>query len=102
MRTELAQVLHRGDIKGKRLDFAIRSMISIVEVDVSPDLRNAKVKFSVHGDRKDKVSATRWLNDQRGGIRHALAQRMDEFKRLPHLSFQHVDVGQARSLHPLT
>tara|TARA_B110001452_G_scaffold186651_1_gene157109 strand:+ start:486 stop:1121 length:636 start_codon:yes stop_codon:yes gene_type:complete len=95
VQSELAQVLHAGDIKGKRLDYAIRSMISIVEVDVSPDLRNAKVKVSVHGDRKDKVSATRWLTDQRGGIRHALAQRMKEFKRLPHLSFQHVDVGQA-------
>lgn len=95
VRNELAQVLHNGDIKGKRLDYAIRSMISIVEVDVSPDLRNAKVKISVHGDRKDKVSAVRWLTDQRGGIRHALAQRMREFKRLPQLNFQHVDVGQA-------
>merc|ERR1712160_34503 len=59
VRTELAQVIHNGDIRGKRLETAIREMISIVDVDVSPDLRNARVKVSILGDRKDKISAVR-------------------------------------------
>ena len=33
----------------------VRQMISLVDIDVSPDLRNARVKFSVLGDRQDKV-----------------------------------------------
>jgi ribosome-binding factor A len=95
VRQEMAQVLHAGDIKGKRLASSIRSMISIVDVDVSPDLKNAKIKVSVLGDRKDKISAVRWLQASRGGIRYAMAQRMKEFKRLPEFRFEHVDVGQA-------
>ena len=95
VRTELAQVIHNGDIRGKRLETAIREMISIVDVDVSPDLRNARVKVSILGDRKDKISAVRWLQSSRGGIRYEMAKRMKEFKRLPEIKFEHVDVGQA-------
>ena len=95
VRTELAQVLHNGDIRGKRLATPIREMISIVDVDVSPDLRNARVKVSILGDRMDKISAVRWLQASRGGIRYAMGQRMKAFKRLPEIKFEHVDVGQA-------
>ena len=95
VRKELAEVLHTGDIRGKRLETAIREMISIVDVDVSPDLRNARVKVSILGDRKDKISAVRWLQSSRGGIRYCMGKRMKEFKRLPEIKFEHVDVGQA-------
>merc|ERR1712194_50643 len=69
--------------------------MGIVDVDVSPDLRNARVKVSILGDRKDKISAVRWLQSSRGGIRYEMAKRMKEFKRLPEIKFEHVDVGQA-------
>ena len=95
VRKELAEVLHTGDIRGKRLATSIREMISIVDVDVSPDLRNARVKVSILGDRKDKISAVRWLQSSRGGIRYCMGKRMKEFKRLPEIKFEHVDVGQA-------
>lgn len=95
VRKELAEVLHAGDIRGKRLATSIREMISIVDVDVSPDLRNARVKVSILGDRKDKISAVRWLQSSRGGIRYCMGKRMKEFKRLPEIKFEHVDVGQA-------
>jgi ribosome-binding factor A len=95
VRKELAEVIHTGDIRGKRLETAIREMISIVDVDVSPDLRNARVKVSILGDRKDKISAVRWLQASRGGIRYCMGKRMKEFKRLPEIKFEHVDVGQA-------
>jgi ribosome-binding factor A len=70
-------------------------MISLVDIDVSPDLRNARVKFSVLGDRQDKVTATRWVLGNAGGIRMALAGRLRQMKRVPALNFQHVDVGKA-------
>lgn len=95
VRKELAEVLHTGDIRGKRLATSIREMISIVDVDVSPDLRNARVKVSILGDRKDKISAVRWLQSSRGGIRYCMGKRMKDFKRLPEIKFEHVDVGQA-------
>ena len=34
----------------------------MVDVDASPDLGNARVKVSILGDRKAKISAMRWLN----------------------------------------
>ena len=76
VRTELATVLHAGSVYGKqRIPDGLQSMISIVDVDMSPDLRNARIKISVIGDRKDKISAVRWLQKNSKGIRHQLAQR---------------------------
>jgi ribosome-binding factor A len=50
VKTELAHILHSGLIKGKGvsyLDDELRSRISIVKVDVSPDLRQARVSVSI-------------------------------------------------------
>ena len=73
-------------------------MISIVDVDMSPDLRNARVKVSIIGDRKDKISAVRWLRGNVRGFRHELAQRNRQMKRVPMLTFDHVDVGAATDM----
>ena len=37
----------------------------------------------------------RWLQASRGGIRYCMGKRMKEFKRLPEIKFEHVDVDQA-------
>ena len=70
-------------------------MIQIIDVQVSPDLGNARVKVSVIGDRKDKISAVRWLQGNTKGLRHKLAQNLQHMKRVPSLHFSHVDVGRA-------
>lgn len=89
-------VLRIDSIYGpKPISGQLRQMISIIEVDISPDLRQARVKVSIIGDRKDKITAIRWLQGNTGGIRYALAKRVKGMKRVPNLSFQHVDVGQA-------
>ena len=96
VRSELATVLRQDSVRGpKRCPGRVRQMISLVDIDVSPDLRNARVKFSVLGDRQDKVTATRWVLGNAGGIRMALAGRLRQMKRVPALNFQHVDVGKA-------
>ena len=96
VRSELATVLRQDSVRGpKRCPGKVRQMISLVDIDVSPDLRNARVKFSVLGDRQDKVTATRWVLGNAGGIRMALAGRLRQMKRVPALNFQHVDVGKA-------
>jgi ribosome-binding factor A len=52
VRTELAHILRSGLIKGKgasHLNDELRSRISIINVDVSPDLRQARVSVSIRG-----------------------------------------------------
>jgi len=93
---ELAGIIRSGTVHGPRvIQERLRHMISIVDVDVSPDLGNAKVKVSIIGDQKDKISAIRWLQSSAGPIRHVMAQELKAMRRVPRLSFVHVDVGKA-------
>ena len=99
IQAELATVIRSGDVRGtQRIPDGLNQLISIVDVDMSPDLRNARVKVSIMGDRKDKVSAVRWLRKNVKGLRHELAQRNRGMKRIPQLSFDHVDVGAATDM----
>jgi len=93
---ELSTIIRSGTVHGPRvIQERLRHMISIVDVDVSPDLGNARVKVSIIGDQKDKISAIRWLQSSASPIRHVLAHEMKQMRRVPRLSFQHVDVGKA-------
>jgi ribosome-binding factor A len=99
VQAELARLIRSGDVHGKqRIPDGLNQLISIVDVDMSPDLRNARVKVSIIGDRKDKVTAVRWLRGNIKEIRHELAKRNRQMKRIPHLSFDHVDVGAATDM----
>lgn len=124
VRTELARIIQSGLIKGKDaspLEDGIRSRISIVSVDVSPDLRQARVSVSIrngNGSKKktpsvgdeggdeskdfsgsdatvDKRRAYSWLVENTKAIRHTLAQRMSHLKTSPSLTFVQVDVAAA-------
>ena len=64
------------------------SFLTITHVDVSPDLKNAKVFFSVLGDDMAVKGAQRVLNKARGMIRHAVSQRM-LIRHTPEMSFIH-------------
>ena len=99
VRSELATLIRDGDVRGaKKIPDGLNGLISVVGVDMSPDLRNARVKVSVIGDRKAKVSAVRWLRGNVRGLRHELAQRNRGMKRIPMLTFDHVDVGAATDM----
>jgi len=121
VRTELARILHTGLIKGDAtyLEQELRQRISIVSVDVSPDLRQARVCVSIRNaiqKRKDndeetesetetiyyeddpvvdKRRAFSWLVDNTKPLRHTLAQRMSHMKTSPNLTFNQVDVAAA-------
>uniref|UniRef100_A0A7S4AYU9 Ribosome-binding factor A n=1 Tax=Chrysotila carterae TaxID=13221 RepID=A0A7S4AYU9_CHRCT len=96
LQEELSMVLRVGNVRGQKpISDNLMCMIQIINVDVSPDLGQARVKVSVIGDRKDKITAIRWLQRNTGSIRYALAQRVRQMKRVPRLSFLHVDVGKA-------
>jgi len=106
VRTELGSILHRGVIKGgaKYLDDDLRQRISVVNADVSPDLRHARISVSIRAAPKDadnnnptvdKRRAYSWLVRNTKPIRHSLAQRMKHMKSCPDLTFVQVDVAAA-------
>ena len=82
LRQEIAELLTR-EIKDATLNEA---MISITDVDTAPDLRTAKVYFSVYGDEAEIQAAKDHLNRASGFLYHNLKQRLD-LRYTPHLEF---------------
>ncbi len=70
IRDEIAQML-REEVKDPRIGFA-----SIVKVDLSGDLRVAKVYVSVLGDAEAQKNTYKGLESALGFIRRELAQRL--------------------------
>jgi ribosome-binding factor A len=79
----------RRDLKDDRL-----AMVSVTEVEVSPDLHLARVFVS--GLKEDETQQiVKELNAQRGRIRHFLGQRI-RLRFTPELDFRY-DETQARA-----
>ncbi len=88
---ELADII-RLELKDPRV-----GMITITDVDVSPDNKNARVHFTVLGDQARIDDATAGLQRAAGFLRSCLAQRM-EMRSIPHLQFRH-DASVERGMH---
>jgi ribosome-binding factor A len=82
LRQEIADLLTR-EVKDATLN---QSMISITDVDTSPDLRSAKVYFSVYGDEAEIQAAKDHLKRASGFLHHNLKERLD-LRYTPHLEF---------------
>jgi ribosome-binding factor A len=82
LRQEIADLLSR-EVKDAALAGAL---ISITEVDTSPDLRSAKVYFSVYGDDEERRTAQAHLNRASGFLHRNLKERLD-LRHIPHLEF---------------
>jgi ribosome-binding factor A len=82
LRQEIADLLRR-EVKDATLSTAL---ISITEVDTSPDLRSAKVYFSVYGEQEEVEAARSHLNRAAGFLHHNLKERLD-LRHTPHLEF---------------
>lgn len=108
VRTELSQIIHTGLIKGDPdyLEDELRKRISIVNADVSPDLKQARVAVSIRkgvaneggaGSSAvvDRRRAYSWLVQNTKELRHTLAQRMSHVKATPDLTFVQVDISAA-------
>ena len=81
VQAELSAVLRELD------DPRVR-MASIIEVDLSPDLRNARVRCSTLGGDAEHAEMMAALTRARGHIRHELAARLrNNLRRVPELSF---------------
>jgi ribosome-binding factor A len=90
---ELSDLL-RTRMKDPRLGFA-----SITGVQLSPDLRHAKVFVSVMGDEAEQRASMRALESANGFLRHELAQRLT-VRHVPEIEFR-LDTSIARGAHVL-
>ncbi|OGF61829.1 MAG: ribosome-binding factor A [Candidatus Fischerbacteria bacterium RBG_13_37_8] len=80
IKDEISEIIQRK-VYDPRINF-----VSIQYVELSKDLRNAKIHFTIFGDEQTRQQAFDALNKARGFIRAELAKRV--FMRfLPNLEF---------------
>jgi len=60
--------------------------VTVTGVDVSPDLRNARVTVSLLGSDDQLKTAIKGLNSASGKLRHGLGERLS-LRYVPHLHF---------------
>jgi len=77
-----------ADLVMKKLKDPRVKGITLTGVDVSRDLRNAKVYFSLIGDEKQVIEAQAGLDSAKGFIRRQIGLRL-ELKYVPDLVFKH-------------
>ncbi len=80
IREEISHLVQR-ELKDPRLGF-----VTVTEVDVSKDLRTAKVYVSVLGSETDWRATLEALESARGYMRNWLAPRL-RLRAIPHLTF---------------
>ena len=81
LRAEISDLLHR-EMKDPR----IGGLVTITEVDVSPDLRQAKVFVSVMGTEDEKTSTFQALDAAARFLQRELRKRLT-IRRTPELPF---------------
>lgn len=86
LQAELAEVLLR-EVRDPRL-----SMASIATIDLSPDLRHARVRVSILGSDAEREKSLGALRRAAGFLRRRLAQRNRSMKTIPELHFD-IDRG---------
>lgn len=95
LREELTDIIRR-EVNDPRLGFW-----SIVRVEVSPDIRTARVHISVLGTDEERTNTLEALDSANGFIRHHLKPRL-RMRHIPELEFvedrsmEHADqIGRA-------
>jgi len=81
IKREISNILH-DDLKDPRIGF-----ITVTRIELSLDLRFAKVYYSVLGNSQQKMNASRGLESACGFVRRLVAQRLN-LKFVPEISFK--------------
>lgn len=84
LQRELSELIRR-QVKDPRVH-----MVTVTDVDVSPDLKNAKIMVSVLGASGPQPDVVAGLNHAVGFLRHALG-RMLRLRSIPDLHFFYDD-----------
>lgn len=80
IRIEVAEMIE-GELKDPRIGFA-----TVTHVDLSPDLRHARVLVSVMGDDDSQRETLKGLASAAGFVRREIVQRL-RLRRAPELVF---------------
>jgi ribosome-binding factor A len=91
LRREISVILH-DELKDPRLGF-----ITITNVELAPDLRHAKIFYSILGKEEDYAKTKQALESAQGFIRHLIATRM-MLRFTPELMFRE-DRSTEYSIH---
>ena len=81
LKRELSRIL-REDLKDPRIGF-----VTVTRIDLTGDLRYAKVYFSVLGDDINQESNVEGIQSAQGFIRKMIGERL-KLKYVPELSFR--------------
>jgi len=76
-------IMLAGELRDQRLEVSM----TVTEVRVSPDLKQARVYVIVEGTPEEQADAIAGLEKAGGYIRHELSERM-QIRRGPELKFQ--------------
>lgn len=77
---EISRIIHQ-DLADPRLGF-----VTIIRADVSRDLKNGKIYFTVLGDEQQAHEAQKGLDGARGMIRRLVGQRI-KIRFTPEIAF---------------
>lgn len=81
LRQEISQLI-QGEIKDPRIGFA-----TVTDVELSQDLRHAKVFVSVYGDEESRKQTLKGLQSAIGFIRNEIGKRI-RMKHVPEILFR--------------
>lgn len=83
LREEISEIVLR-ELKDPRLG----GLISITQVEASPDFRHARVFVSVMGTEDERTSSLKALNAATGFIRRELRSRLKSLRSVPEIDFR--------------
>jgi len=69
-----------------KVEDSVGDLITITSVKVTPDLKIARVYFSVF-DKERREESLKWINDNKKKIRYELAQSLRNLRFIPELEF---------------
>ncbi len=81
LRTEVADLIRQEQ------DELRLGLVSVTEVETSPDLRHARIYISTLGGEKERAAAVTTLRRHAAHLRHLLAPRIT-FRSVPELDFR--------------
>ncbi|MEK6805457.1 MAG: 30S ribosome-binding factor RbfA [Pseudomonadota bacterium] len=81
LQRELTEMI-RDEMNDPRL-----ALVTVTEVDVAPDMRNATIKISQLALKADPAEAVKVLNHAAGLLRHSLGKRL-KLRSIPVLHFR--------------
>ena len=81
LKKELSRILQE-DLKDPRI-----GLTTITRIDLTGDLRYARIYFSILGDEKEKISSIEGIESAAGYIRRLIGERL-KLKYVPELSFK--------------